>query len=261
VGLSRGSLRSIESESAFTRTPAEPWQYYSIAGRACSFRFRFWIEPFAVHSYLTYQVQAAGLTRTAVHRDLGLAQRIYRGERRAFEEFVDTFGARVHRLVRRYVDNPTDGEDVTQEIFCDLHRSIGAYRGEAALSTWVYRVALNHCWKYRQKSRPESVPFDEQFIEAADDDWRMDPAASVAKGELAEQVHAALGELSASHHDVVVLCEMQGLTYQECANALQIPIGTVKSRLFHAFRRLRGLLGGYVQEGVGLVPNTAGDGD
>ena len=194
-----------------------------------------------------------------MHRDVELAQRITRGERRAFEEFVDTYGARVHRLVRRYVDNPADGEDVTQEIFCDLHRSIGAYRGEAALATWIYRVALNHCWKYRQKQRPDTVEFDEQFSEAADDDWRMDPVASVEKAELAQQVLAALGELTPSHHDVVVLCEIQGMTYQECANTLQIPIGTVKSRLFHAFRRLRGLLGAYVQDSPALCPNPVGE--
>lgn len=195
-----------------------------------------------------------------MHRDAELARRITRGERRAFEEFVDAFGGRVHRLVRRYVENPTDAEDVTQEIFCDLHRSIGSYRGEAALATWVHRVALNHCWKHKQKNRPDSVSYDEQFMEAAGDDWRMDPVATIGKAELAEQVHAALGELSSSHHDVVVLCELQGMTYQECANTLQIPIGTVKSRLFHAFRRLRGLLSGYVQESGALCPKTVGEG-
>ena len=88
----------------------------------------------------------------------------------------------------------------------------------------------------------------------------MDPVASVTKAELAEQVRAAMSELSPSHHDVVVLCEMQGFSYQECASALQIPLGTVKSRLFHAFRRLRGLLSGYVQDGAALYPKTVGEG-
>jgi len=195
-----------------------------------------------------------------VHRDAELARRITRGERRGFEEFVDTYGARVHGLVRRYVENHADAEDVTQEIFCDLHRSIGGYRAEAALSTWVYRVALNHCWKHRQKHHQDCVSYDDKFMEAADEDWRMDPAASVAKAELAEQVHAALRELSPSHHDVVVLCEIQGMTYQECANALQIPIGTVKSRLFHAFRRLRSLLSGYMQDSAAFCPKVVGEG-
>lgn len=195
-----------------------------------------------------------------MHSDAELAQRVSRGDRRAFEVFVDTYGAPVHRLVRRYVENQTDGEDVTQEIFCDLHRSIGGYRGDAALSTWVYRVALNHCWKYRQRRAPEPVPYDEQFVDTPQTDWRLDPAQSMAKSELAEQVHAALAELTPSHHDVVVLCELHGLTYQECANALEIPIGTVKSRLFHAFRRLRGLLASYVQDTTNLCPKPVGEG-
>ena len=177
-----------------------------------------------------------------------LAQRIEAGERRAFEEFVDSFGGKVHRLVNRYVDNPSDAEDVTQEIFCELHRSVGGFRGDSALSTWVYRVALNHCLKYRQKLKPDSLPFDEQTMAHPDEDWRSDPAKVAAKHELSDQVHTALHQLSASHHDVVVLCEMHGMTYQECADTLEIPIGTVKSRLFHAFKRLRSLLGGYVQE-------------
>jgi RNA polymerase sigma-70 factor (ECF subfamily) len=195
-----------------------------------------------------------------VQKDYQLAQRIHRGERKAFEEFVDAYGGRVHRLVRRYVENTTDAEDVTQEVFCDLHRSIGSFRGEAALSTWVYRVALNHCWKYRQKQHPESLSYDEQAMSVPSDDWRADPAQSAAKKELSEQVQGALRQLSPLHQDVVVLCEMQGMTYQECANALQIPIGTVKSRLFHAFRRMRGLLSGYVQEGNTLCSETVGEG-
>lgn len=167
----------------------------------------------------------------------------------------------MHRLVRRYVENVTDAEDITQEIFCDLYRSIGSYRGDAALSTWIHRMALNHCWKYRQKHPPESVPYTEQFEETASDDWRLDPAASVAQGELADQIHSALGSLSQSHHDVVVLCEIQGMTYKECASTLHIPIGTVKSRLFHAFRRLRGLLADYVGEGRNLCQGPLGEGE
>src|SRR5689334_14604854 len=107
--------------------------------------------------------------------DKRLVQRIQQGDRRAFEEFVDSYGARVQRLVRRYVENVSDGEDLVQEIFCDLYRSLGGFRGEAALSTWVYRVAVNHCLKYRQRTRPDLVPYDEQEA-GADEDWRADPA-------------------------------------------------------------------------------------
>lgn len=177
--------------------------------------------------------------------DKRLVQRIQQGDRRAFEEFVDSYGARVQRLVRRYVENTSDGEDLVQEIFCDLYRSLGGFRGEAALSTWVYRVAVNHCLKYRQRTRPDLVPYEEQ-VAGADEDWRADPARSAIKSELHDQVHEALEQLSPWHYDVVVLCELHGLTYQECAKVLEIPVGTVKSRLSNAIRRLRDSLGGYV---------------
>jgi RNA polymerase sigma-70 factor (ECF subfamily) len=178
--------------------------------------------------------------------DRRLVRRIQQGDRCAFEEFVDSYGACVHRLVRRYVHNPTDSEDVTQEIFTDLYRSIGKFRGESALGTWVYRVAVNHCLKHCQRARPESVPYEEQSI--PDDDWQANPAQSAVKRELSDQVQVALGKLSPLHSDVVILCELHGLTYQECAKVLEIPVGTVKSRLSNAFRRLRESLSGYIRD-------------
>jgi RNA polymerase sigma-70 factor (ECF subfamily) len=150
----------------------------------------------------------------------------------------------VHRLVRRYVDNASDAEDLTQEIFCDLYRCVANFRGASALSTWVYRVAVNHCLKYRQRRKPDSVNYEETDIQASD--WHVDPAKSALKADLANHVHTALEALSPVHYDVVVLCELQGLTYQECASALNIPVGTVKSRLFNAIRSLRLSLKSYV---------------
>lgn len=173
-----------------------------------------------------------------------LVKRIVNGDRRAFEEFLDLFGARVHRLVRRYVENTSDAEDLTQEIFCDLYRSMSKFRGESALSTWIYRVAVNHCLKHRQRRKPDSVNYEDREIQASD--WHVDPAQSAMKSDLASHVHSALKNLSPLHYDVVVMCELHGLTYQECATALDIPVGTVKSRLFNAIRRLRESLSAYM---------------
>lgn len=172
------------------------------------------------------------------------------GDRRAFEDFLDLYGARVHRLVRRYVGNPSDAEDVTQEIFIDLYRSIGQFRGRSALYTWVYRVAVNHCLKSCQRARPETLPLEDAVNLGKTNnirtDWTSDPHFSATRGELADQVSGALNQLSALHRDVVILHELHGLTYQECADVLDVPVGTVKSRLSNAFRRLRDLLGSYV---------------
>jgi RNA polymerase sigma-70 factor (ECF subfamily) len=191
--------------------------------------------------------------------DIRLAERIKLGDRRAFEEFVDRFGARVHRLVRRYVENPSDAEDVTQEVFLTLYRNIGSFRGESNLATWVYRVVVNRCLRHCQRIRPDSVCYDEQTAQA-EADWRRDPAESATRRELSDKVQGALDQLSPLHQDVVILCQLHGLTYQECAAVLEVPVGTVKSRLSNAFRRLRESLSGYVCGEVGaLRSDTVGE--
>jgi len=193
-----------------------------------------------------------------VQDDIRLAQRIAQGDRHAFEEFVDGYGARVHRLVRRYVSHEADAEDVTQEIFLDLYRCINNFRGEATLSTWVYRVALNHCLRHRERTTPAVQSLDEMGHERGHEphDSGGDPVRWAARRELCGQVHVALDDLSDVHRDVVILHELHGLTYRECAAILEVPVGTVKSRLSNAFRALRGSLGNYV---LGEVPAPGPD--
>ena len=176
--------------------------------------------------------------------DRRLAQQIADGDAGAFTEYVDTFGPRLHRLVRRYADGEADAEDLTQEIFLDLYRSMASFRGESTLATWTYRVALNHCLKHVRRARPATVSYDDAWVEREAED--RGPAHRAAQGELSEHVHQALDGLSPDHRDVVILHELQDLTYRECADILQVPVGTVKSRLSYAFRRLRERLGGYV---------------
>ncbi len=176
--------------------------------------------------------------------DRRLAKQIAAGEAGAFAAFVDGYGPRLHRLVRRYTACEADAEDLTQEIFVDLYRSMASFRGASSLSTWVWRVALNHCRRHAGRAHPATVPYDETLGEREAEEHG--PAHHAARRELSEQVYAALDVLSPDHRDVVILHEMQELTYRECAAILQVPEGTVKSRLSYAFRRLRGTLSGYV---------------
>ena len=193
-----------------------------------------------------------------VHNDLRLAQRIAQGNRGAFEEFLDAHGANVHRLVRRYVANETDAEDLTQEIFVSLYRSIGGFRGDSTLATWVYRVAFNHCLKHLGRAHPATESFEESEHEPVD--ASNDPARGMARQELSTQVHLALDKLSLLHRDVIILHELHGLTYRECADVLGVPVGTVKSRLANAFRCLRDSLGSYVLgDAPAHFPETIGE--
>ena len=153
--------------------------------------------------------------------DRQLAQRIARGERAAFEEFLDCYGERVHRLVRRSVPNVADAEDVTQEIFLDLYRGMAAFRGESSLATWVYRVALNHCLRHGEKQHAvQSRRNDDEHDEPTDQS--ADPARHSARRELQGTVHRAVDALSPAHREVVVLHELHGLTYGECAKVWAI---------------------------------------
>jgi len=181
--------------------------------------------------------------------DRQLVRRIQAGDRQAFETLLDTYEARVYRLALRFTNSIPDAEDVTQEIFLGVYKSIGNFRGHSALSTWIYRIAMNHCLEYRRKRKLDSVPYNEDLT-LISHDWREDPVESADKRELATRIDAALSRLSPQHRDVIVMHELQGLTYQEVATALNVPVGTVKSRLSNAFRRLRDLLAGYVYEGT-----------
>src|SRR5258706_16474749 len=102
------------------------------------------------------------------------------GDRRAFEEFVDLYGARVHRLVKRYVDNAEDAADVSQEVFIDLYRGIGSFRGECSIMTWVYRIAVNHCLRHCERASKNgsymcSLSDQSDQYDLSDQDWRSFP--------------------------------------------------------------------------------------
>ena len=180
-----------------------------------------------------------------VSKDAALARRIANGDRAAFAEFVDRYGPRIQSLARRYSSTHTDAEDLTQEIFLDLYRSIASFRGDAALSTWAYRVGLNHCLKHCSRRPPETQGYEEALASAKAGE-RADPLRGAVASELKDKVQTALSDLTPEHRDVVILHELQELTYSECASILRIPVGTVKSRLFYAFRTLRGSLAAYV---------------
>jgi RNA polymerase sigma-70 factor (ECF subfamily) len=182
-----------------------------------------------------------------VENERELIRRIQAGDRRAFEKLLDAYETRVYRLALRFTNSVPDAEDVTQEIFVAVYNGLGRFRGGSSLGTWIYRIAMNQCLEYRRRRKLDCLPFDEDLA-LVSKDWRDDPFQTADRNELSHRVEAALNCLSPLHRDVIVLHELQGMTYQEVAAALDVPVGTVKSRLSNAFRRLRDLLGGYVFE-------------
>ncbi|GDX40209.1 RNA polymerase sigma factor [Armatimonadota bacterium] len=185
----------------------------------------------------------------ATGNDRRLIERILSGDKAAFGEILDAHEAPVYRLALRYTDGVSDAEDLTQDIFLAVYASLPKFQGRSAFGTWVYRIALNHCLEFQRKRRFVSVPIEENLM-LRNDDRQADPLEFTHQKQIARQVEEALNSLSPLHRDVVVLHELQGLTYQEVADALDVPVGTVKSRLSNAFRRLRDRLAGSMCEGM-----------
>lgn len=173
-----------------------------------------------------------------------LVVQIQTGSREAFERLLDLYESRVYGLVCRMVGSG-EAEDVAQEALVEIYRSIGGFRGKSGLGTWVYRVAVNVCLEHRRRRRPETASLDEDQQGVGVND----PCDHLQRSAVRGEVGAAIDALPDIHRDVVVLHELQGLTYQECAEVLGCPVGTVKSRLSHAFGKLRELLKSYASEG------------
>ncbi len=160
----------------------------------------------------------------------------------AFHALVDRFERRIYAITYRYFGNHADAEDATQETFLTLARRAGQFRGDARLSTWIYRVTTNTCNDMaRKRSRRPQVP-------VADVGADLDPdpgpsTAEIAEGhELADHVQQALLQLDELSRTLIILCTIEGQGYTEVSAALDLPVGTIKSRVFRARAKLAELL-------------------
>jgi RNA polymerase sigma-70 factor (ECF subfamily) len=159
-----------------------------------------------------------------------IADRAARGDREAMAEIVTNHYSEVYRFASRLLD-AQHAEDAAQETFLKATKLIKGFRGESSVRTWLFGIALNVCRNERRKMKP-TLPLQ-------DWDYPESPGDSLIA---AHCLREAMGKLDADHRDAVVLHEMEGFTYAECAEALGVPEGTVKSRLFYAFAKLRELL-------------------
>jgi RNA polymerase sigma-70 factor, ECF subfamily len=175
--------------------------------------------------------------------DQDLVRRLQGGSRAAFEELLDRYERRIYNLALRMLDgDASDAEDATQDIFIEIHRSIKAFRGQSRLDTWMHRIAVNVCLQRRRKRSLKTVELQDADGPQADGD----PFHSAAREELRGVMERAVRELPVGQREVVLLHGMQGLSYSEVAQVLACPVGTVKSRLSTAFKRLRDSLAPYV---------------
>ena len=184
-------------------------------------------------------------------RDAFLVEQCRAGDEEACEALVRQYQERVFALISRMTGDPDRVEDIAQEVFLKAFRSLKSFRGGSRFYTWLYRITVNTVLNtLRSQGRRQETSLDalEGFEVQADAD--MEPAEATARLELARRVREAIDQLEEPYRVIVYLRELEDLSYEEIAEVVELPVGTVKSRLFRARQHLKGLL-------QDLLPATA----
>jgi RNA polymerase sigma-70 factor (ECF subfamily) len=175
----------------------------------------------------------------------------------AFDEIVERYQHKIYGYVKRLVGNETDAEDITQEVFLKALNSLHRFREESSLQTWLFRIATNLCrdahrrrqrekgWLSLWRQADEQSETEEGGIVDPPDD-RFNPEKLLLREELGAMLSKAMEQLPLAMREVLILHDVEQMPYEEIAQALGVPLGTVKSRLFHARARLRESLANYV---------------
>jgi len=179
--------------------------------------------------------------------DSGVVSAFLGGEERAFAELVDRYQTRLLNFIYRTIGDREKAEDLVQEVFVRVFRGLAAFRGDSALSTWIYRLTVNAALSHLARRGRRQEVSDEGITEV--------PAPPVAERDsaLATRIEAALAELPPGYRAILVLHDVEGLSHEECAAILDCRVGTCKSQLHKARARMRELLGpGLAMRATGL---------
>ncbi len=172
--------------------------------------------------------------------DQHLVERVQRGDKQAFDILVRKYQHKLVKLISRYVYDPSEVMDVVQETFLKAYRAIPNFRGESAFYTWLYRIGVNTAKNHliAQGRKPPTVDVDageaEQFDVESDLKEYATPEGMLLKEEIERTVFETIENLPDDLRTAITLRELEGLSYEEIAEAMQCPVGTVRSRIFRA---------------------------
>jgi RNA polymerase sigma-70 factor, ECF subfamily len=172
--------------------------------------------------------------------DQQLVERVQKGDKSAFDLLVLKYQHRVLKLVSRFVSDAAEAQDVAQEAFLKAYRALPSFRGESAFYTWLYRIAINTAKNALVSNRRRPVDFDldlqdpEQYDRHARLKEVDTPEGVLLTEEIRQVVERAMEQLPEDLRTAIVLREIEGLSYEEIAEAMDCPVGTVRSRIFRA---------------------------
>jgi RNA polymerase sigma-70 factor (ECF subfamily) len=172
--------------------------------------------------------------------DQRLVERVQKGDKKAFDLLVLKYQNKVANLISRYIRDHAEVLDVTQEAFIKAYRALPKFRGDSAFYTWLYRVAINTAKNHlaAQSRRPPGDDIEAETAEQMDMGTPLKegdtPERMALQREIAQTIQKALDDLPEDLRTAITLRELEGLTYEEIAQAMECPIGTVRSRIFRA---------------------------
>jgi RNA polymerase sigma-70 factor (ECF subfamily) len=186
--------------------------------------------------------------------DQQLVERVQQGDKHAFDLLVIKYQRRLARLLSRFIRDPAEVEDIAQETFIKAYRALASFRGDSAFYTWLYRIGVNTAKNFlisQGRKQPTTIGFDAEEaenFEGADQLREMNTPENELMGkQVAQTVSQAIEALPEELRTAIILREIEGLSYEEIANIMDCPIGTVRSRIFRAREavadKLRPLLG------------------
>jgi RNA polymerase sigma-70 factor (ECF subfamily) len=219
-----------------------------VDGKICStVRAGRYMEDILGNLLLRRQSNKTDATVSADVSDAECVRRLQRGETEAFAALLERHQRSIFNLLYRMLGDYDDAAEVSQETFLSAYRSIKSFRGDASFSTWLFRIAVNHA-----NTRRKSVALSNQRIARMDfleppEDGAADPADALERKEMRERVQAALNGLDAEDAAIILLRDLQDVPYESVANILEVPIGTVKSRLHRARQALKARLAPYIK--------------
>lgn len=174
------------------------------------------------------------------HVDQELVERVQKGDKRAFDVLIRKYQHKIVKLISRYIRDPDESLDVAQETFIKAYRALANFRGDSAFYTWLYRIAINTAKNHLVSlgRRPPDVDIDAEdavHVDALAALREIDtPEHMALKDEIEQTIFRAIDELPEDLRTAITLRELEGLSYEEIAEAMGCPIGTVRSRIFRA---------------------------
>ncbi|HLV66790.1 MAG TPA: sigma-70 family RNA polymerase sigma factor [Polyangiaceae bacterium] len=183
--------------------------------------------------------------------DRGLIQRAQNGDSRAFRALVERHQRRAFVIAVALVKDEEDAREVVQEAFLRVHRGLAQFQGGSSFFTWLYRIVTNLAIDVVRRPARRELGLEETLENATEEELLLgaeadDPFAALERSELRRRIARALDELPPYHRGVIVMRELQGMSYEEMAQAMGVSKGTIMSRLFHARRKLeRALVGDF----------------